>query len=105
MFTPSVAYHTLLTNFTQICLKKNDRIRYFNLMFNKTLNKIPEDKRPNDTVILGCLKNFIPPNVKFTIRASQIDTLDEEMIEGKEMEEILIETGVNPDIILGRIER
>jgi hypothetical protein len=79
MFSPPVAYHTLLTNFTQICLKKNERIRDFNLRFNKTLNKIPEDKRPNDPVILGCYKNSMPPNVKFAIRASQMDTLEEEM--------------------------
>jgi hypothetical protein len=61
MFAPPVAYHTLLTNFTQICLKKNERIRDFNLRFNKTLNKIPEDKRPNDPVILGCYKNPCHP--------------------------------------------
>jgi hypothetical protein len=44
MFSPPVTYHTLLTNFTQICLKKNERIRDFNFRFNKTLNKIPEEK-------------------------------------------------------------
>jgi hypothetical protein len=79
MFSPPVAYHTLLTNFTQIWLKKNERIRDFNLRFNKTLNKIPEDKRPNDPVILGCYKNAMPPNVKFSIRTSQMDTLEEAM--------------------------
>jgi hypothetical protein len=77
MFSPPITYHTLLTNFTQICLKKDERIQYFNLRFNKTLNKIPEDKRPNDPVILGCYKNVMPPNVKFSIRTSQIDNLEE----------------------------
>jgi hypothetical protein len=86
MFSPPIVYHSLLTNFTKICLKKNERIRYFNLRFNKTLNKIPEDKRTNDPVILGCYKNSMPPNVKFAIRASQIDTLDEVMIKGMEVD-------------------
>jgi hypothetical protein len=76
MFSPPVTYHTLLTNFTQIFLKKNERIQDFNQKFNKTLNKILEDKRPNDPMILGCYKNVMPPNVKFSIRTSQIDTLE-----------------------------
>jgi hypothetical protein len=49
-------------------LRKNERIRDFNLRFNKTLSKIPEDKIPNDPMILGCYKNVIPPNVKYAIR-------------------------------------
>jgi hypothetical protein len=44
MFTPPISYHTLLTDFTQIGLRKNERICDFNLRFNKTLSKIPEDK-------------------------------------------------------------
>jgi hypothetical protein len=104
MFSPPVAYHTLLTNFTQICLKKNERIRDFNLRFNKILNKIPEDKRPNDPVILGFYKNSMPPNVKFTIRTSQIDTLDEAMTKATMMEEIMIETSTDPDIILEKVQ-
>jgi hypothetical protein len=60
MFAPPVAYHTLLTNFTQIGLRKNERIRDFNLRFNKTLSKITEDKIPNHPVILGFYKNVIP---------------------------------------------
>jgi hypothetical protein len=31
MYAPLVSYHTLLTQFTQIHLKKGERIRYFNL--------------------------------------------------------------------------
>jgi hypothetical protein len=42
--TPQVAYHTLLNDFTQIGLSNNERIRDFNLKFNKTLSKIPEYK-------------------------------------------------------------
>jgi hypothetical protein len=41
MFSPPVAYHTLLTNFTQIDLMKNERIQDFNLRFNKNLSRIP----------------------------------------------------------------
>lgn len=105
MFSPPVAYHTLLTDFIEICLKKNERIQDFNLRFDKTLNTIPEDKRPNDLVILGCYKNAMPPNVKFAIRTSQIDTLEETMIKATKMEEIIIETGADLDIILGKAHR
>jgi hypothetical protein len=96
MFSPPIAYHTLLTDFTQIGLRKNERIRDFNLRFNKTLSKIPEDKIPNDPVILSCYKNVMPPNVKYAIRTSQMDTLEEAMIKSTEMEEIMIETGCRP---------
>jgi hypothetical protein len=40
MYTPPVAYHTLLTQFTQIHLNKGERIRDFNLRFYKALNQI-----------------------------------------------------------------
>jgi hypothetical protein len=67
-------------------LRKNERIQDFNLRFNKTLSIILEDKRPNDPVILGCYKNAMPPNVKYAIKTSQMDTLEEVMIEDTEME-------------------
>jgi hypothetical protein len=47
MFAPPISYHTLLTDFSQIGLRKNRRIRDFNLGFNKTLSRIPKDKRLN----------------------------------------------------------
>jgi hypothetical protein len=103
MFSPPVAYHTLLTNFNHIGLRKNERIRDFNLRFNKTLSKIPKDKRPNDLVILGCYKNAMPPNVKYDIITSQVDTLEEVIIKATEMEEIMIEMGADPDISLGKV--
>jgi len=74
MYAPPKAYHTLLTEFTQIRLKKGERIRDFNFLFLRTLNKIQENQRPNDPFILGCYKNAMPSNVKFSIRASQIET-------------------------------
>jgi hypothetical protein len=86
MFSPPIAYHTLLTDFTQIGLRKSERIRDFNLRFNKTLSRIPEDKTPNDPVILGFYKNAMPPNVKYAIRTSQMDTLEEAMTKSTEME-------------------
>ena len=86
MFSPPFAFHSLLTNFTQIGLRKNERIQYFNLRFNKNLNKIPEDKIPNDPMILGCYKNVMPPNVKYAIRTSHMDTLKEYIIKATEME-------------------
>jgi hypothetical protein len=59
MFSPPIAYHTLLTDFTWIGMRKNERIQYFNLRFNKTLSRILEDKRPNDSsfsvfIIMQC---------------------------------------------------
>jgi hypothetical protein len=75
MFTPPISYHTLLTDLTQIGLRKNERIQDFNLRFNKTLSKIPKDKRPNDLAILVFYKNVIPPNVKYAIGTSHMDTL------------------------------
>jgi hypothetical protein len=60
MFAPPVAYHTLLTNFTQIGLRKNERIQDFKLRFNKTLSKIPEDKIPNDPMILVFIRMRFP---------------------------------------------
>jgi hypothetical protein len=80
-------------------------MRDFNLRFNKTLSNIPEDKRPNDLVILGCYKNVIPSNVKYAIRTSQMDTLEEAMIKATEMEESMIETSDDLDIILGNVQR
>jgi hypothetical protein len=86
-------------------LRKNERIQDFILRFNKTLSRIPEDKTPNDLVILGCYKNVMPPNVKYAIRTSQMDTLEEAMIKATEMEEIKIETGADLDIIPGKVQR
>jgi len=69
------------------------------------LSKIPEDKRPNDPVILDCYKNVMPLNVKYVIRTSYMDTLEEPMTKAIEMEEIIIEMGVEPDIIQGKVQR
>jgi hypothetical protein len=105
MVSPPISYHTLLTDFTHIGLRKNERIRYFNLKFNKTLSRIPEDKIPNDPAILSCYKNAMPLNVKYSIRTSQMDTLEEAMTKSTDMEEIMIGIGADPDIILGRVKR
>jgi len=105
MFSPPIAYHTLLTDFTQIGLRKNERIQDFNRRFNKNLSRILEDKRPNDPFILGCYKNAMPPNVKYAIRTFQMDTLEEAMTKANEIEEIMIDTSVDPKIILGRVQR
>jgi hypothetical protein len=69
------------------------------------LSNIPEDKRPNDPVILGCYKNAMPPNVKYAIRTSQMDTLEEAVIKATEKEEIMIEIGAYPDIISRKVQR
>jgi hypothetical protein len=59
----------------------------------------------NDPVVLGCYKNAMPPNVKFSIRKYQMDALEEEMTKATEMEEIMIQTGVDLDTILGKVQR
>jgi hypothetical protein len=69
------------------------------------LSKIPEDKRPNDPVILSCYKNAMHPNVKCAIRTSQMDTLEEVMTKSIKMEKIMIDTGADLDIILGKVQR
>jgi hypothetical protein len=56
MYAPPVAYHTLLTQFTQIRLKKGERIRDFNFLFLRTLNQIQEEQKPNAPVILRMLQ-------------------------------------------------
>jgi hypothetical protein len=105
MYSPSMAYHTLLTYFTQIHLKKGEKIRYFNLRFFKMLNQIPEEKRPNNPVMLGCHKNYMPAYVKYVIRVAQIEYLGGAMRKETKMEVIMIETNVDPDIILGKVQR
>jgi hypothetical protein len=67
------------------------------------LSNILEDKILNDPVILSCYKNAMPPNVKYAIRTSHMDTLEEAMIKATEMEEIMNEIGADPDIILGKV--
>jgi hypothetical protein len=67
------------------------------------LIKIQENHRPNDLVILGCYKNAMPSNVKFSIRVSQIEDLNGSMNKATEMEEIMLKTCAYPDIILGRV--
>jgi hypothetical protein len=47
----------------------------------------------------------MPLNVKYVIRTSQMDTLEDEMTKTTEMEEIMIEMGADPNIILGRVQR
>jgi hypothetical protein len=46
----------------------------------------------------------MPPNVKYAIRTYQMDTLEEAMTKDTKMEEIMIEMGANPDIILGKVQ-
>ena len=56
-----------------------------NLIFHTTLTRIPEYMRPNDPVILGCYKNAMPPNVKYAIKTTNINTLEEVMEKDFEM--------------------
>jgi hypothetical protein len=44
-------------------------------------------------------------NVKYTIRTTQIEELYGSISKETKMEEIMIETNVDPEIILGRVQR
>lgn len=89
MYEPPIAYHTLLTQFIQIHLKKGERIRDFNLRFFKIPNKNPQNQRPNNPVILECYENAMSTNVKYAIRATQIEDLDGAISKATKMEEIM----------------
>jgi len=43
IYAHPITYHTLLTQFTQIHLQRDERIRDFNLLFFRILNQIPEE--------------------------------------------------------------
>jgi hypothetical protein len=105
MYAPPIAYHTILTQITQIHLKKGEIIEDFNFRFFKTLNQIPESQRPNNLVIFKCYKIAMPSNVNYAIRASQINDLNETIQKETKMEEYMLETYVDPEIILGKVQR
>jgi len=105
MYEPPIAYHTFLTQFTQIHLKKGERIKDFNSQIFNTLNKILEEKKPNAPIIFGCYKNEMPSNVNFSIRSSRINNLNASIQKEMKMEEFMVEKNVDPDIILGKVQR
>jgi hypothetical protein len=47
----------------------------------------------------------MPSNVNYEIRDSQINTLDDAMRKETEMEGYMLESNVDPEIILGRVQR
>jgi hypothetical protein len=102
---PPIAYHTLITQFTQIYLQKNERIRDFNVWFFKTLHQTLEEQHPNQPVIFGCYKGSIPSNVSNEITNSQINTLDDAMRKATEMEGYMLKSNGDPEIVLGRVQR
>lgn len=90
-----ISCHTLLIEFTQIHLLKNEKIQDFNLILKQTLHRIFEDERPNQPVF-GCFKNTMPSNVKYEIKASRISILEEAIMKAYEMEESMLESNANP---------
>lgn len=74
--------------FTQIHLKKNEKIQYLILRFTHTLQRIPKDKKPNQLVIFCCFNNAMPTNVKYEIKAFGITTLEESMVKSYEWKKI-----------------
>jgi hypothetical protein len=104
MYAQPISYHTLLTQFTQIPLKKGERIKDFNLQFFNTLNQIPEVQCPNDPIIFGYYNNYIPSNVNYAIRASQKNDLNEAIQKATKMEKYMLQINVDLDIILGKVQ-
>jgi hypothetical protein len=100
MYAPHVSYHNLLTQFTQIHLKNGERIKDFNLQFFKTLNQIPKDQTPNDHFILGSYKNAIPAKVNYAIKVLKINDIHASIQKETNMEEFMLNTNVDPEIIL-----
>jgi hypothetical protein len=106
MYAPPLAYHTLLTHFTQIHFKNIERIKDFNLIFFNTMNQIPEEKKKtNALVVFGCYKNTILTNVNYAIRSSRINTLCVVIQKEMNMEEFMLETKYDPEIILEKVPR
>jgi hypothetical protein len=54
---------------------------------------------------LDVYKNYMPAYVKYVIRVAQIEYLGGAMRKETKMEEIVIETNVDPEIILGKVQR
>jgi hypothetical protein len=105
MYAPPLAYHTLLTHFTQIHFKNIERIKDFNLIFFNTMNQIPEEKKTNALVVFGCYKNTIPTNVNYAIIYSRINTLYVVIQKEINMEEFMLETKYDLEIILEKVPR
>jgi hypothetical protein len=103
MYAPPIAYQTLLTQFTQIHLKRGEIIRYSNMQFFMTLNQILEEQRQNALVIFVFYNNLILANVNYSMRSSQLNNLYGAIQKEMEMEEFMMETNVDPEIILGKI--
>jgi hypothetical protein len=47
----------------------------------------------------------MPSNVNYAIKVSLINTLDEEITKETQMEEYILETNANYEIILGKVQR
>jgi len=69
------------------------------------LNQIPQEKKPNDPVILGFYKDAMSANVNYTIRCSQTNDLEGAIQKEMKMEEFMLETNLDPEIILGKVNR
>lgn len=104
-YSQLIAYHTLLTNFTQIQLKKNEKIQDFHCRFFRILYQMPNKECLNQPVIFGCLKNAMSMNGKYAIRVSNIATLEEAMAKSFQMEENILESNVDPVVFLGKAQR
>jgi hypothetical protein len=47
----------------------------------------------------------MPSNINYAIRVAQINTLNEAIQKETKMEEYMLETNVDPEIILGKVQR
>lgn len=94
----------LVTKFMQIHLQNREKFHDFIIKFKYTLQKIPQEKHPNQSMIFCCFNNSMLDNVKYLIKYSRITTLEEAMEKAYEMEENMIEGITDTKLIWGNFK-
>ena len=85
-YSQPVSYYTLLSEFTQVHLQKNEKVQDFDFRFHQTLHRIPKDERPNQPFIFNYFKIDMSANVRYAIKAFNTTALEEAIIKAYEME-------------------
>jgi hypothetical protein len=67
------------------------------------LNQITQEQKLNDPIIFHFYNNGVPPNVNYAIMSSKITNLYVHTQNAMEMEEFVLETNIDHNIILGKV--
>ena len=67
--------------------------------------ELHEDKQPNERVIFGCFHNVVLDNVRYAIKDFEKPDLDEEIEKSYDMVENIPKSNVDPNLILGEVQR